>query len=102
MSVIRLFFPLGDERLRLRNIPTRSFPKPVPEVVKRGQVSGLDENHAVVRGSPDMRVLPYDGHVFPYALLETFPFRLRFLLVRLCQGSYTVEDQEREYQTVTP
>ena len=102
MSVIRLFFPLGDERLRLRNIPTRSFPKPVPEVVKRGQVSGLDENHAVVRGAPDMRVLSNDGHVLSYALLETYPLSLCLLLVRLSQGPYTVEDQECEYQTVTP
>ena len=100
--MLRLLFPLGDERLRLRNIPASSLAEPMPEVVKRGQVPRLDENHAVIRGSPDMRVLPYDSHVFPYALLEPLPLSLRLLLVRLRQRPYTVEDQEREYQTVTP
>lgn len=102
MSILRLFFPLGDESLRLRNIPASSLPKPVPKVVKRGQVPRLDKNHAVIRGAPDMRVLPHDSHVLPYALLETLPLSLRLLLVRLRQRPNTVEDQEREYQTVTP
>ncbi len=74
----------------------------MPEVVEGGEVPGFDEDHAVVGGAPDMGVFGYYGYVFGEFLLELVPARCCFLLVGLCEWSYAVEDEEREYQTVTP
>lgn len=94
-----LFFSLGYERLRLRNIPARRLPEPMPEIMKRPQVTRLHQNHTIIRRTPNMRILTHNSHVLRQSFLEPFPVNLRLLLVQLRQGPNTVEDQEREYQT---
>jgi len=74
----------------------------VPEIVEGGEIPGFDCDHSVVRGAPDVGVFSDDLYLLGKVLLELFPASGRFLLVSLGQGSYPVEDQECEYQRITP
>jgi len=98
---LRLFF-LSDVRPSFRDIPSGCFAEPMPEIVEGGEIPGFDRDHSVVCGAPDMGVFCDYLHVFGQVLLELFPASSRLLLVSFGQGSYAIEDQECEYQRITP
>ncbi len=95
-------FLLSDVRPGFRDIPSGRFTEPMPEIVEGGEISGFDRDHSVVCGAPYVGVFSNDLDILGQVLLELFPTGGRFLLVRFCQGSYPVEDQECEYQRITP
>ena len=74
---------LGDVRHSLGDVPSGGFAEPVPEVVEGGEVSGFDEDHAVVGGSPDVGVFSDYLYVLGELFLETFPSYGCFSLVGL-------------------
>jgi len=74
----------------------------MPEIVEGGEISGFDRDHSVVCGAPDVGVFSDDLDILGQVLLELFPACGRLLLISLCQGSYAIEDEEREYQRIAP
>ena len=74
----------------------------MPEIVERGEITRFHSDHSVVRCAPYVGVFSNDLDILRQVLLELFPACGRLLLISLCQGSYAIEDEEREYQRITP
>ena len=84
------------------DVPSGCFAESVPEVMEGREIPGFHCDHSVVCRAPDVSIFRDYLHILGQVLLELFPASGRFLLVSLCQGSHSIEDQECEYHRTTP